>query len=177
MFNSGVIAASGASDAGLISEFTFTAGQYTADSKNYNRGFQRSGLGGSFQYGSVTETSYDLAGGITIDLVNSNGIDPPLNYVGSSLYEYDPQSGSEIVVMAMFAKGHANGMPTFNDANFFKTLKIINNTTNSTATIARSDFTVSTNTSNSTDSFMSIQKTQTIGIANTNSITVQLRSD
>jgi hypothetical protein len=160
-------------DAGLISEFSFTAGQFTADGKNISRGYFR----GYLSYGTTTDTSFDLASGITIDLVNNSGISPPLNFAGAAFTEYDPQSGSDTLTFGLYAKGHSSGMPTFNDANYFKTLKLTNNTAGSTMSIARSGFTFGTPASDGTDSFVALNKTQTIGIVNGNSYTVQLRSD
>tara|TARA_B100000965_G_C19603362_1_gene764393 strand:- start:5996 stop:6574 length:579 start_codon:yes stop_codon:yes gene_type:complete len=157
----------------VISEFSFTAGLFTADGKNISRGYYR----GTLTYGTTTDTSFDLASGITIDLVNNSGVSPPLNFAGAAFTEYDPQSGSDILTFGLYAKGHSSGMPAFNDANYFKTLKLTNNTAGSTVSIARSGFSFGTPLSDGTDSYVALSKSQTIGIVNGNNYTVQLRSD
>jgi len=179
---SGVIAASSAVDAGLISEFTFTAGQVTFDSKNYTRGFSKSGLGAAHNIGSTTATTLAIGSGATASLTTVGGAGS--SFAGSVFNEIDPQSGNHRVNIVLFFSGQS-APATINDANYFKSVKFINHTQSTEHTLQRSYFTNQTVISDSqgaSDSRIqflgdSTVSTGTIGIAQNDSITFQLRSD
>ena len=179
---SGIIAASSAVDAGLISEFTFTAGQNTFDGKNFTRGFVKSGLGAFYNIGSTTATTLAIGSGATASLTTTGGVG--LNFAGSGFIEYDPQSGNHRVNVALHFSGQS-APTTINDANYFKSVKFINHTQNTEHTLQRSYFTTqsvvpdSQGASDSRTVFSgdATVSTGTIGIAQNDSITFQLRSD
>jgi hypothetical protein len=179
---SGVIAASSAVDAGLISEFTFTAGQVTFDGKNFTRGFSKSGSNAALNYGSTTATTLAIGSGATASLTTTGG--SGMGFVGSSFSEFDPQSGNHRVNIILFFSGQS-APATINDANYFKSVKFINHTQSTEHTLQRSYFanqTVIPDAQGGSDSrtqFLGNQavSTGTIGIAQNDSITFQLRSD
>lgn len=179
---SGVIAASSAVDAGLISEFTFTAGLVTFDGKNFTRGFTKSGLSANHNYGSTTATTLAIGSGATASLTTVGGAGS--SFAGSSFVEYDPQSGNHRVNIVLFFSGQS-APATINDANYFKSVKFINHTQSTEHTLQRSYFTNQTvipdalGASDSRTQFIgdSTVSTGTIGIAQNDSITFQLRSD
>ena len=167
---SGVIAASSAVDAGLISEFTYTVGSFSPDGKNSFRGYSQ----GSANFGSVTESSFDIADGTTITTNTTSG-----NYVsgnGFAVYEYVPSSGSQTFVIRFLVLGQTS-TPTFNDANWFTTLRMINSTDSTTEDIARSSFADGGDTTDGTNVFTLKTSIRTANTSTGDSITIQLRSD
>ena len=171
MFNSGVIAAAGAGDAGLISEFTYTVGSYSPDGKNSFRGYNQAQY---VNYGSVTESSFDIADGTTITTNTTSG-----NFVttnGFAIYEYVPSGGTQTFTIRFFILGQTS-TPTFNDANWFTTLRIINNTDSTTEDIARSSFSNGGDTTDGTNVFTVKTTIRTSTTSTSDSVTIQLRSD
>lgn len=168
---SGVIAASSAVDAGLISEFTYTVGSNSPDGKNTFRGYSQ---GSSVNYGSVTESSFDIADGTTITTNTTSG-----NFVntnGFAIYEYVPSSGGQTFTIRFLILGQTS-TPTFNDANWFTTLRMINNTDSTTEDIARSSFSDGADTTDGTNVFTVKTTARTSTTSTGDSVTIQLRSD
>lgn len=168
MFSSGIIAAAGAGDAGLISEYSYTAGSTSPDGKNTFRGYA---TGQYISYGSTTDTTFDLGDGTTISM---SGVSVFSN--GFATYEYIPQSGAQTFTLR-FIRANSTSFPTFNDSNWFKTLRIINNTTSTTEDIARSSFSAPSITNDGTNAMATTQLNKTATTSNNDSITIQLRSD
>lgn len=171
MFSSGIIAAAGSGDAGLISEFTYTVGSYSPDGKNSFRGYAQSQF---VNYGSVTESSFDIADGTTIttnttsaNFVNTNGF---------AVYEYVPSAGIQTFVIRFLVLGQTS-TPTFNDANWFTTLRMINSTDSTTEDIARSSFFNGSDTTDGTSVFTVKSSNRTSTTSTGDSVTIQLRSD
>ena len=152
----------------MISEYSYTAADNSPDGKNTFRGYA---TGQYVSYGSTSDTTFDLADGTTISLttvsVNSNGF---------ATYEYIPQSGTQTFVLRLI-RANSTSFPTFNDSNWFKTLRIINNTTSTTEDIARSSFSSPSITTDGTDAMAIIQLNRTATSSAGNSITIQLRSN
>ena len=106
------------------------------------------------------------------------------SFAGSGFYEFDPQSGNHRVNVILFFSGQS-APATINDANYFKSVKFINHTQSTEHTLQRSYFTSQTvipdalGGSDSRTEFIgdSTVSTGTIGIAQNDSITFQLRSD
>ena len=173
---------SSAGDAGLISEFTFTAGQLSFDGKNFTRGFTKSGLSAAYNFGSTTATTLAIGSGATASLTAVGGAGS--SFAGSAFNEYDPQSGNHRVNIVLFFSGQS-APATINDANYFKSVKFINHTQSTEHTLQRSYFTNQTVISDSQGASDSRTQflgngnvsTGTIGIALNDSITFQLRSD
>jgi len=67
--------------------------------------------------------------------------------------------------------------PTFNDVNWFTTLRIINNTDVRTDNIARSSFTGGADTTDGTNVFTLKTTIRTANTSTGDSVTIQLRSD
>ena len=156
-------------DTGLISSYSYTVGSYSPDGKNAFRGYQ---TGQYINYGSTTAGStFDLGDGTTITMtgvaVYSNGF---------ATYEYVPQSAAQSFVVA-FIRANSTSFPTFNDSNWFKTLRIINNTTSTTEDIARSSFSSPSITNDGTNGRAIITHYRTATTSANDSITIQLRSD
>lgn len=156
-------------DTGLISSYSYTVGSNSPDGKNTFRGYA---TGQYINYGSTTAGStFDLGDGTTISMttvaVSSNGF---------ATYEYIPQSGTQTFTLRL-VRANSTSFPTFNDSNWFKTLRIINNTTSTTEDIARSSFSSPSLSNDGTDGMAIIQLNRTATTSTNDSITIQLRSD
>lgn len=155
-------------DFGLISEYSYTAADNSPDAKNVFRGYA---AGQYINFGSTSDSTFDLADGTTISMsgvfVNSNGF---------ATYEYIPQSAAQSFVVR-FIVANSTSFPTFNDSNWFKTLRIINNTTSTTADIARSSFSSPSLSNDGTNGMATITHYRTATSSAGDSITIQLRSD
>ena len=155
-------------DTGLISSYSYTVGSTSPDGKNTFRGYA---TGQYVSYGSTSDTTFDLADGTTISMTNvavySNGF---------ATYEYIPQSGAQTFTLRLI-RANSTSFPTFNDSNWFKTLRIINNTTSTTEDIARSSFSAHSITNDGRDAMATTQLNRTATTSTNDSITIQLRSD
>jgi len=174
MFSSGIIAAS-LSDP-VIDEFTVTAAAQTQLSpKDVHRGYRVSAV--STNFGSVTPSSITIGNGHTADMTSS------LNFSGTfpeaGFVEIDPASGgSNSMRFNLQFPSESASVPTNNDSNYFKSLKIINSTQSTTTTVQRSDMTFASGSDgDGTGYFVSFSKTETLNISASDSVKVQLRSD
>tara|TARA_B100001093_G_scaffold316218_1_gene301694 strand:+ start:569 stop:1177 length:609 start_codon:yes stop_codon:yes gene_type:complete len=126
-------------DAGLISEFVVTVGQATNPYlKDVYRGYQRSLFFPPF--GSVSPDTFTIANG---DVADADG--PALQSLGFAspqFQETDPDDGGDnyLSFMALFPDAAAS-VPANTDANFFKSIKVINNNLGTETTFLRSDMT------------------------------------
>jgi hypothetical protein len=175
MFSLGAIAVTAVDP--VIAEFSFTVGSLTElGSKDALRGYRVSALG--FGFGSsISPTEITVANGHTADLDTGGGY--TISFMGSALYERDPNSGgANSVFLSLYFPTEPASVPANTDANFFKSLRIINNADNTEATIQRSDMTFASNTdSTGTGYSVSFYKTQTINMGTSGTRTIQLRSD
>ena len=175
MFSTGVIASFVDP---VIAEFSFTVGSLTElGSKDVLRGYQAGGLV-AFNFGSsISPTEITVANGHTADLDTGGGY--TISFVGSALYERDPNSGgANSVFLSLYFPNETASVPANTDANFFKSLRIINNANSTEATIQRSDMTFASNTdSTGTGYRAAFGKTQTINMGTSGTRTIQLRSD
>ena len=176
MFSSGAIAASFVDP--VIAEFSFTAGTLTElGSKDVLRGYQVSSLSG-FSFGSsISPSTITVANGHTADTDTGGG--STISFAAPALFERDPNSGAaNSVFLSLYFPNESASVPANTDANFFKSLRIINNANSTEATILRSDMTFASNTdSTGTGYRVSFTKTQTINMGTSGTRTIQLRSD
>jgi hypothetical protein len=174
MFSSGAIAASFVDP--VIAEFNIAVGQITElGSKDVLTGYRVSAIG--FGFGSSAKTEITVANGHTADLDTGGGF--TISFLGSALYERDPNSGgANSVSLFLYFPDETASVPANTDANFFKSLKIINNVNSTETTIQRSDMSFASNTdSTGTGYSVSFYKTQTINMGTSGTRTIQLRSD
>tara|TARA_R100001440_G_scaffold12083_1_gene21339 strand:- start:735 stop:1262 length:528 start_codon:yes stop_codon:yes gene_type:complete len=175
MFSLGAIAVTAVVDP-VIDEFTVTAAAQTQLSpKDVHRGYRVSFV--LTDFGSVSPSTITIANGHTADTdsqQNFSGVFPSAEFV-----EIDPASGgSNSMKLGLVFPNESATIPTNNDANYFKSLKIINNTQSTTTTIQRSDMTFGFgNDSDGTGYFVTFSKTETLNISANDSVKVQLRSD
>lgn len=155
-------------DTGLISSYSYIVGFNSPDGKNVFRGYA---TGQYVTFGMTSDSTFDLGDGTTISM---SGVSVYSN--GFATYEYLPQSSAQSFVVR-FIIANATSFPTFNDANWFKTLRIINNTKNTTEDIARTSFTSPSPASDGTNVMSTITTFRTATSTPGNSITIQLRSD
>jgi hypothetical protein len=163
-------------DAGLISEFVMNCSQYAnAFTKSVSRGYAVAGFIPGF--GFTTPSTITIGSGAVLNLMTRAGTD--LQQSVPALYEYDPDSGAaETITFVMISTTSGTSAPANNDANYFKSLKLINTTQNTTTVIQRSDFQLSTLNSTSGNGFRAnFTRVQTVNINNLDVIKVQLRSD
>lgn len=95
---------------------------------------------------------------------------------GFAIYENVPSSGSQTLIVRFFVLGQTS-TPTFNDANWFTTLRMINNTDSRTEDIARSSFSDGADTTDGTNVFTVKTNIRTANTSTGDSVTIQLRSD
>lgn len=175
MFSLGAIAVTAVVDP-VIDEFTVTAAAQTQLSpKDVHRGYRVSAVATDF--GSVTPSSITIGNGHTADMTtqsNFSGTFPAAGFV-----EIDPASGgSNSMKLNLQFPSESASVPTNNDSNYFKSLKIINSTQGTTTTVQRSDTTFASGSdSDGTGYFVSFTKTETLNISASDSVKVQLRSD
>lgn len=176
MFSLGAIAVTAVDP--VIAEFSFTVGSLTElGSKDALKGFNSSGLLSARFGSSISPTTITVANGHTADL--DTGGSYTISFLGSALYERDPNSGgANSVFLSLYFPNETASVPADTDANFFKSLRIINNTNNTEVTIQRSDMTRNTFTdSTGTGYAVTYTKTQTINMGTSGTRTIQLRSD
>lgn len=95
---------------------------------------------------------------------------------GFAIYENVPSSGSQTLLIRFLILGQAS-TPTFNDANWFTTLRMINNSDVRTEDIARSSFSDGVDTTDGTSVFTLKTTIRTANTSTGDSVTIQLRSD
>lgn len=154
--------------ASIISNYSFTAGSYSPDGKNNFRGYA---AGQYLAYGSTTDVNFSLGDGTIVTMA---GV--AVYGSGTATYEYIPQSGVQFFALRFIRSG-STSFPTFNDADWFKTLRIINNTANTTEDIARSAFSTPSLSNDGTNGMATLQVNRTATMTSGDSITIQLRSD
>ena len=175
MFSLGAIAVTAVVDP-VIDEFTVTAAAQTQLSpKDVHRGYRVSAV--STDFGSVTPSTITIANGHTADTdsqQNFSAVFPAAQFV-----EIDPASGgANSMQLGLGFPDESASVPTNNDTNYFKSLKIINNTQGTTVTVQRSDMTFTSGAdSDGTGYFVVFTKTETLNISANDSVKVQLRSD
>lgn len=176
MFNTGFIAASGAGDTGLISEFTYTVASASAGGKDNFRGYSK---GQYLYFGTTSTDSFELGDGTTSYLTNTTWV----SSLGGAFYELDSGFSTDRIDMRVHILG-ATAPPTFNDSNWFKSLKITNNTDSVSFTLQRSGFSSPSTTTDGTNCISVIQYSNPYPpvwidsfFDTGDSITVQLRSD
>tara|TARA_B100000575_G_C22632056_1_gene390672 strand:+ start:36 stop:563 length:528 start_codon:yes stop_codon:yes gene_type:complete len=175
MFSLGAIAVTAVVNP-VIDEFTVTAAAQTQLSpKDVHRGYRVSAVATDF--GSVTPSTITVASGHTADMTtqqNFSGTFPATGFV-----EIDPASGgANSMRLNLIFPNESTPNPADTDANYFKSLKIINNTQGTTVTVQRSDMTfTSGNDVDGTGYFIAYSKTETLNISANDSVKVQLRSD
>ncbi len=168
----GCIAATGVvTSSPLIAEFTYTTGSYSPDNKNMNRGYSNDFVN---SYGTIDVSSFNLADGTTI--TTDSFLNTTISSEGFEFKEFLPQFGNDTLIIVAHFIGNTSP-PAFTDANWFKTLRIINNTQGTTEDILRSAFTASAVDVTSPDSKVTIFMQRVAVTSNNDSITVQLRSD
>ena len=159
----------------MISEFTITVASSSAGGKDNFRGYSKGQFVG---FGSTSGTTFDLADGTTVQLASTSYV----SSLGFAFYEFDGNSATDKIELRLHILG-ATAPPTFNDSNWFKSLKIINNTDSTDFTIQRSGFINPTTTTDNTNciSVTSYSKTGSewseTFFDTGDSITVQLRND
>ena len=159
----------------MISEFTITVDSSSAGGKNNFRGYSK---GQFVNFGSTSGTTFDLADGTTVQLASTSYV----TSLSFAFFEFDSGSSTDRVDMRVHILG-ATAPPTFNDSNWFKSLKVINNTDSTNFTIQRSGFTSPSTVTDSTNCISTIQYSKTGSewsetfFDTGDSITVQLRSD
>mgnify|MGYP001166257944 CR=1 FL=1 len=166
-------------DAGLISELVVTVGQTTNPFlKDILRGYSVTGF--STGYGSVSPATFTIANGDVADADSQAG--QPLGFSVPLFVETDPDSGAAnyLSFQAVFPDAAAS-VPANTDANFFKSIKVINTNLGTETTILRSDMTfTSAATSSGTGYRVYFQKDPlavALNLAAGHIIKVQLRSD
>lgn len=177
MFNSGVIAASlPTGDTGLISEFTYTVASTSAGGKDNFRGYSK---GQFVSFGTTSTDSFQLGDGTTSHLTNTSYV----SNLGGAFFEFDSGFSTDRIDMRVHILG-ATAPPTFNDSNWFKSLKITNNTDSVSFTLQRSGFSSPSTTTDGTNCISVIQYSNPYPpvwidsfFDTGDSITVQLRSD
>ena len=175
----GVIAASSAVDAGLISEFVVTVGQtINMYLKDIIRGYTVQGF--STGFGSVSPATFTIANGDVADADSQAA--QPLGFAVPLFTETDPDDGGDnyLSFQAVFPDAAAS-VPANTDANFFKSIKVINTNLGTETTILRSDMTFSgTSATSGTGYRVYFQKDPlavALNLAVGHTIKVQLRSD
>ncbi len=159
----------------VISEFTIAVASTSAGGKDNFRGYSK---GQFINFGSTSGTTFDLADGTTVQLASTTYV----SGLAFAFYEFDSNSSTDRVDMRVHILG-ATASPTFNDSNWFKSLKIINNTDSTDFTIQRSGFTSPSIVTDNTNCISTIQYSKTGSewsetfFDTGDSITVQLRSD
>ena len=162
-------------DSGLISEFTIVVASASAGGKNNFRGYSK---GQFVNFGSTSGSTFDLADGTTVQLASTSYV----TSLAFAFFEFDTDSSTDRVDMRVHILG-ATAPPTFNDSNWFKSLKVINNTDSTDFTIQRSGFTSPNTVTDNTNCISTIQYSKTGSewsetfFDTGDSITVQLRSD
>lgn len=102
--------------------------------------------------------------------------------LGGAFFEFDSGFSTDRIDMRVHILG-ATAPPTFNDSNWFKSLKIINNTDSVSFTLQRSGFNSPNTSADGTNCISTIQYSKTGSewsesfFDTGDSITVQLRSD
>ena len=122
----------------LLGSFTFTAAAMTFDfGKNVYFGFLESS---AVPYGTVTAgQTVTLAGGSVVTFGNSSS--NFVNTLGSGLADRSGNAGDEFSLGLLFI---GQSVPARTEANYFKTVRIINQTASTTVNVPFSDITWAT---------------------------------
>jgi len=160
----------------VISEFTITVASTSAGGKDNFRGYSKGQFVG---FGTTSTDSFELADGTTSHLTNTSYV----SSLGGAFFELDSGFSTDRIDMRVHILG-ATAPPTFNDSNWFKSLKITNNTDSASFTLQRSGFSSPSTTTDNTNCISTIQHSNPYppawgeGFFDTgDSITVQLRRD
>ncbi len=161
-----------ASEDPLLGSFTFTAGVMTFDyGKNIYYGLHESS---AVPYGTVTAgQTVTLAGGSVVTFGNS-----PSNFIGtigSGLTDRNGNAGDEFALGLMFI---GQSVPARTEENYFKTVRIINQTAGTTVNVPFSDITWGTPTTSGSNGRVGGAKSNLdVGLATNASVKVEFRRD
>lgn len=156
----------------MLGSFTFTAAARSFDfGKNVFFGFSESSV---VPFGSISAgQTVTLAGGSVVTFGNATS-----NFVGNAGSSITDRSGAAADEFSLALMFIGQSVPARTEANYFKTVRIINQTASTTTNVPFSDITWATPaTSGSNGRVSGIKSSLDIGLAINASVKVEFRRD